>query len=44
VDIYRRRERAGRSAADAGFVLNFNLFVSGGVRENRTVRRRKLRV
>jgi hypothetical protein len=44
VDIYRRRKRATHSPADVGFVLNVNLFVSGCVPENRTVRRRKRRV
>jgi hypothetical protein len=44
VDIYWRRDRADHSAANVGFVLNFNLVVASGVRENRTVRCRKLRV
>jgi hypothetical protein len=42
--MYWRRDRADHSAVDVGFVLNVNLVVTGGVRENRTVRRCKLRV
>jgi hypothetical protein len=41
VDIYRRRKR-GSSSCRRG-VLNINLFVSGGVRDNRAIRRRKRR-
>jgi hypothetical protein len=42
VDIYRRRKR-GSSSCRRG-ILNINLFVSGCVLKNRTVRRRKWRV